>query len=54
VQPNGLRILRALGLDAATAHAGTMLHHWDFCDQDGAVLCELDLDGLWGEVGFQG
>ncbi len=51
VQPNGIRILRALGLGPAIEHAGTVIHHWDFCDQQGQVLCEIDLEGLWGDVG---
>jgi 2-polyprenyl-6-methoxyphenol hydroxylase-like FAD-dependent oxidoreductase len=51
VQPNGIRILRALGLDTATLQAGTILRYWDFCDQQGEVLCETDLEELWGEVG---
>ena len=51
VQPNGMRILRALGLGAAVEQAGTPIRSWDFCDQHGAVLCALDLDALWGDVG---
>ena len=51
VQPNGVRILRALGMGAAIEQAGTVTRHWDFCDQQGEVLCEIDLEGLWGDVG---
>jgi 2-polyprenyl-6-methoxyphenol hydroxylase-like FAD-dependent oxidoreductase len=51
VQPNGIRILRLLGLGPAIEQAGTVIRHWDFCDQQGEVLCELDLKGLWGDVG---
>jgi 2-polyprenyl-6-methoxyphenol hydroxylase-like FAD-dependent oxidoreductase len=51
VQPNGLRVLRALGLGTALAHGGTVIRHWDLCDQQGEVLCETDLEALWGEVG---
>jgi len=51
VQPNGLRILRALGLGPAVEQAGAVIRHWDFCDQHGEVLCETDLHGLWGDVG---
>ena len=51
VQPNGIRILRALGMGAAIEHAGTIIRHWDFCDQQGEVLCETDVAELWREVG---
>lgn len=51
VQPNGIRMLRALGLGAAIEQAGTVIRHWDFCDQQGEVLCETDLEGLWRDVG---
>ncbi len=51
VQPNGVRVLRALGMGAAVEQAGAVIRHWDFCDQQGIVLCETDLEALWGEVG---
>ncbi len=51
VQPNGMRILQALGMGAAVERAGAVIRHWSFCDQHGDVLSETDLDGLWGEVG---
>jgi len=51
VQPNGMRILHALGMGAAVAHAGAVIRHWDFCDQQGEVLSETDLEALWGDVG---
>lgn len=51
VQPNGIRILRALGLGAAIEQVGMPLRYWDFCDQQGEVLCRTDLDELWGEAG---
>lgn len=51
VQPNGIRVLRALGLGAAIEPVGTVIRHWAFCDQQGEVLCETDLESLWGEVG---
>src|SRR5262249_26599007 len=51
VQPNGIRVLRALGIGAAVEQAGTVIRQWDFCDQQGEVLCETDLEDLWGEVG---
>src|SRR5579863_240349 len=51
VQPNGMRMLHALGLGAAVEHAGTVIRSWGFCDQRGDVLCETDLEALWGDVG---
>lgn len=51
VQPNGIRVLHALGLGSAIEHVGTVIRSWDFCDQLGEVLCETDLQALWGEVG---
>ena len=51
MQPNGLRVLRALGLGAAVERAGTVIRHWDYCDQWGAVLAETDLEALWGDAG---
>lgn len=51
VQPNGVRVLRALGMGSAIEEAGTIIRHWDFCDQQGTVLCETNLEALWGEVG---
>jgi 2-polyprenyl-6-methoxyphenol hydroxylase-like FAD-dependent oxidoreductase len=51
VQPNGMRILRALGLDAAVKEHGERLRWWRFCDQDGALLSENDLEDLWRDTG---
>src|SRR5262249_12264645 len=51
VQPNGMRALRALGIDTAVERAGTVLRRWLFCDHRGEVLSEIDLEGLWGDVG---
>jgi 2-polyprenyl-6-methoxyphenol hydroxylase-like FAD-dependent oxidoreductase len=51
VQPNGMRALRALAIDTAVECAGAVLRHWLFCDHRGSVLCEIDLEGLWGDVG---
>jgi FAD-dependent urate hydroxylase len=51
MQPNGIRVLRALGLGAAVEQAGTVIRHWDYCDQRGNVLAETDLEALWGDVG---
>jgi 2-polyprenyl-6-methoxyphenol hydroxylase-like FAD-dependent oxidoreductase len=51
VQPNAMRILHALGMDTAVEHAGAVIRHWDFCDQQGELLSETDLEALWGAVG---
>ena len=51
LQANGLRVLRALGLDAAAEQAGAVVRHWAWCDQQGEVLSDTDLVGVWGEVG---
>ncbi len=51
VQANGMRMLRALGLGAAVEQAGAVVRHWGLYDQQGEVLCDTDLEELWGEVG---
>jgi 2-polyprenyl-6-methoxyphenol hydroxylase-like FAD-dependent oxidoreductase len=51
VQPNGMRILRSLGLGAAVQQHGERLKCWSFCDQDGEILSNNDLEDLWGDTG---
>jgi 2-polyprenyl-6-methoxyphenol hydroxylase-like FAD-dependent oxidoreductase len=51
VQPNAMRILRGLGLDAAVERAGARLRRWSFCNQAGEVLSENDLEALWQDTG---
>jgi len=51
VHANGMRMLRALGLDAAVEEAGERVGRWRFCDHAGEILSESDLIGLWGDVG---
>jgi len=51
VQPNGMRVLHALGLGEAVEQAGTAIRRWDVCDQQGEVLSSTDLEELWGDVG---
>jgi 2-polyprenyl-6-methoxyphenol hydroxylase-like FAD-dependent oxidoreductase len=51
VLANGMRVLRGLGLEDAVARAGAVLRHWRFCDSRGEVLCDTDLEALWGDVG---
>lgn len=51
MQPNGMRVLRMLGVGTAVERAGTVIRAWDFCDDQGEVLSETDLAALWGDVG---
>jgi 2-polyprenyl-6-methoxyphenol hydroxylase-like FAD-dependent oxidoreductase len=51
VQPNGMRMLHALGLDTAVEQAGARVRRWQFCDQAGKILSESDLAAFWGGVG---
>jgi 2-polyprenyl-6-methoxyphenol hydroxylase-like FAD-dependent oxidoreductase len=48
---NGVRMLRELGLGEAVEQAGTIVRRWVFFDQQGELLCDIDLEELWGEVG---
>ena len=48
---NGLRVLRALGMGKAVEQAGAVVRSWGFFDQQGEVLCDTDLEAMWGEVG---
>lgn len=48
---NGVRILHQLGISDDVEQAGTILRRWSFCDQQGELLCEIDLPALWGKVG---
>jgi len=48
VQPNGMRVLGELGIGAAVEQAGTIVRRWLFRDQHGDVLCDIDLEALWG------
>ena len=51
VQANGMRVLHALGLGAAIEQAGAVVRRWDFCDEQGEVLCTTDLKALWSDAG---
>ena len=51
VQPNAMRAMREIGLDAAVACAGATVHRWQFLDQQGEMLCEIELEPLWCDVG---
>jgi 2-polyprenyl-6-methoxyphenol hydroxylase-like FAD-dependent oxidoreductase len=48
---NGVRVLRALGVDEAVARSAAVLRRWGFFDQQGGLLCETDLEELWRDVG---
>ena len=50
VQPNGMRMLNAVGTGAAVERGGTVIHRWGFCDEQGELLFETDLDTLWGHI----
>ena len=51
VQPNAMRAMREIGLDAAVACAGATVHRWQFLDQQGEMLCDIELEPLWCDVG---
>src|SRR6202521_54447 len=51
VQANGMRMLLALGLAAGVENAGAVVRRWQFCDEHGDLLSEIDLDALWGDAG---
>ena len=40
---NGVRVLRALGLDEAVDKGATEVRRWSFHDQQRELLCETDL-----------
>src|SRR5215831_12118006 len=51
VQPNAMRVLQSLGASDAVERAGSIISRLGYRDQDGAMLCEIDLDELWSGVG---
>jgi 2-polyprenyl-6-methoxyphenol hydroxylase-like FAD-dependent oxidoreductase len=51
VQANGMRMLRLLGLADGVANAGSIVCRWQFCDDQGEVLSETDLQELWADAG---
>jgi FAD-dependent urate hydroxylase len=48
---NGVRALGALGLGEAVAARAVPITHQRLLDHHGRLLAEIDLDGLWGDVG---
>jgi 2-polyprenyl-6-methoxyphenol hydroxylase-like FAD-dependent oxidoreductase len=51
VHSNGMRMLLSLGLAAGVMDAGALVRWWRFCDAQGAVLSETDLEALWRDGG---
>jgi FAD-dependent urate hydroxylase len=51
VHANGMRMLAALGLASGVERAGAVVHRWQFCDVQGELLSDTDLDALWGHAG---
>src|SRR5215467_2650119 len=51
VHANGMRMLAALGLAAGVEQAGAVVSRWQFCDEQGEVLSDTDLEVLWGHAG---
>jgi 2-polyprenyl-6-methoxyphenol hydroxylase-like FAD-dependent oxidoreductase len=51
VQANGMRMLHLLGLAAGVRNAGAVVRRWQFCDEQGNLLSETDLESLWGDAG---
>src|SRR5262249_58591635 len=51
VQPNGMRVLHELGIGTAVEDAGAVLRRWRVRGQLGAMVCDIAVAALWGEVG---
>jgi 2-polyprenyl-6-methoxyphenol hydroxylase-like FAD-dependent oxidoreductase len=51
LHPNGMRILHALGLGEAVEQAGAVVCYWMYCDQNGEVLCQANLEEVWSNLG---
>jgi 2-polyprenyl-6-methoxyphenol hydroxylase-like FAD-dependent oxidoreductase len=51
VQPNAMRALRQLGVADRVEKAGAVLHRFQYRDQHGTLLCDVDLDQVWDGVG---
>ena len=46
-----MRMLHSLGLATGVENAGAVVRRWQFCDEQGEVLSETDLEALWGDAG---
>src|ERR1700719_2251312 len=51
VHGNGMRMLLSLGLAAGVEKEGMVVRRWQFCDEQGNLLSETDLETLWGDAG---
>ena len=51
VHANGMRMLLSLGLSAGVENEGPVVRRRQFCDEQGEVLAETDLEALWGDAG---
>lgn len=51
VQPNAMRVLHRLGIGDMIERGGAVVHRWEFLDEQGDMLCDVDLKTLWGQVG---
>ena len=51
VQPNAMRVLHELGIGASVRHAGAIVTRWQFRNQHGDVLCDIELDSVWKGIG---
>ena len=52
VQPNAMRVLQKLGIGTAVERTGAIVRRWQFRDQQDQVLCDIDLNEIWGDVGL--
>ena len=50
VQPNAMRVLHKLDISPAVRRAGAIVRRWQFRGQQDEVLCDIELEPLWGGV----
>lgn len=48
LQPNALRLLRALGIGTQIESTGAVLRRFRYLTREGRTLAEIDLDQMWG------
>jgi 2-polyprenyl-6-methoxyphenol hydroxylase-like FAD-dependent oxidoreductase len=51
LHPNGVRVLRELGVGDALDRAAAIVPRWSFVDAAGATLCAADLGEVWSGIG---
>jgi 2-polyprenyl-6-methoxyphenol hydroxylase-like FAD-dependent oxidoreductase len=51
IQPNATRALRQLGAASSVTAAGSTIDRFQYRDQHGTLLCDIDLHRVWGDVG---